>query len=161
MIIRKMKEEDLEEVNKIYNEEIRTSTATFNIKEWTNGDQKRWFEEHNKNYPIFVITENQKVVGWSSLSKWSDREAYKRTAELSIYLSKSARGKKLGTQLLNYIIDKAKKLPLHTLISLITSENEISIKIHEKFGFKNVGTMKEVGEKFGKLLDVVIYQKIL
>jgi len=161
MEIRKIQLKDLKEAKDIYNEEIKTSTATFNIEERTNQVQEKWFEEHTENYPAFVVIENSEVIGWSSLSKWSDREAYRRTAELSIYLSKKSRGKGVGKKLMIYTLDRAKELPLHTVISWITSDNEISIIMHEKYGFKNIGVMKEVGEKFGRLLDVVMMQKMV
>ncbi|MGM0509228.1 MAG: N-acetyltransferase family protein [Fusobacteriota bacterium] len=161
MNIRKMEEKDLKKVMDIYNEQIKNSTATFNIEEREMVDQKRWFEEHNDNYPVFIMEIDKKVIGWSALSKWSDREAYQNTAELSIYFEKESRGKGYGKTLMEYTLKKSRETNLHTIISLITGDNKISIKIHEKYDFKKVGVMKEVGRKFGEYLDVMIMQKMI
>ena len=58
------------------------------------------------------------------------------------------------------ILDKGKKVGLHTVVARIAESNEVSVRLHEAFGFEHIGTMKEVGTKFGKLLDVHLMQKI-
>ena len=100
------------------------------------------------------------IVGWTSLSKWSDRCAYSNTAEISLYVNNCFMGKGIGKKLMEHIIKKGESVGLHVLIARITEGNENSIHLHESFGFEHIGIMQEVGNKFGKLLDVYLMQKI-
>jgi len=117
-----------------------------------------WYNNHKENHPVFVAEENKTIVGWASLSPYSDRCAYDTTVEVSVYIHHDHRGKKIGSQLLEVTTLEGEKVKNHTVISRISSDNLSSIHIHEKIGYKHVGTLKEVGYKFGKLLDVTIMQ---
>lgn len=161
MTIRRCEKKDLEEILDIYNDAVRNTTISFDIKERAMEAQVRWFEEHGEHYPIYILEENSEVLAWLSLSRWSGRCAYKNTVELSVYVKKGHRGKGIGKKICDYSLEEAKKLEIHTIISLITEENEISINLHKKYGFETVGVLKEVGKKFDQLLNVIIMQKIL
>jgi L-amino acid N-acyltransferase len=120
----------------------------------------QWFRNHDAAHPVIVGLIDNNVVGWASLSKWSDRCAYDGTAEVSVYVHKDFRDKGIGKRLLEVITLEGKEKGLHTLISRISEGNEKSIYLHERLGFNSVGTLKEVGKKFGKLLDVHMLQKV-
>ncbi len=158
--IRKATKADLLQMLEIYNEAVQNTTATFDTNPRTMEKQIQWFEEHKANHPIFVAEENKTIVGWASLSPYSDRCAYDSTAEISVYIHADHRGKKIGSQLLEIATLEGRNVNIHTIISRITTENLSSIHIHEKIGYSHVGTLKEVGTKFGKLLDVQIMQYI-
>ncbi len=100
------------------------------------------------------------IVGWASLSRWSDRCAYSDTAETSLYVKEEYQGKGIGRKLIEAIVQEGQNVGLHTLIARITEGNKVSVHLAESVGFKHVGIMKEVGQKFGKLLDVILMQKI-
>ena len=95
------------------------------------------------------------------MKPYSDRTAYDETVELSIYIDPNHHGKRLGSKLMEELIVLGKKINLHTILSRVTSESLASIKLHEKFDFFEVGTMKEVGLKFGRRVDVIFMQKML
>ena len=156
--IRKSTSDDLKAILDIYNEAVLNTTATFDTTARTFEKQLEWYENHKANHPVFVAEENNVVVGWASLSPYSDRCAYDTTVEVSVYIHADHRGKKIGSQLLEVITLEGLKVKNHTVISRITSDNLSSIHIHEKIGYRHVGTLKEVGVKFGKLLDVEIMQ---
>lgn len=156
--IRKATKNDLEAILDIYNEAVLNTTATFDTTPRNMEKQILWFDEHKSNHPIFVAEENNTIVGWASLSPYSDRCAYDSTAEFSVYVHAEHRGKKIGSKLLEVTTLEGSKVKIHTIISRITSDNQSSIHIHEKYGYFHVGTLKEVGQKFGKLLDVEIMQ---
>jgi L-amino acid N-acyltransferase YncA len=158
--IRRAAIKDLAAITDIYNEAILKTTATFDTNPKTVEEQKPWFESHDSRYPILVAEKDGSVVAWASLSKWSDRCAYSDTAEISVYVKEEHRGKGIGKKLMHKILDQGQKKGLHTVIARISELNESSIHLHEAFGFEHVGTMKEVGRKFGKLLDVHLMQKI-
>ena len=151
---------DLGAITKIYNEAIRETTATFDTEQKTTDEQIRWFSEHGDKYPILVIGDDHQLIGWSALSRWSERCAYSDTAEISLYIQKDQQGKGFGRELLQATITKGRAIGLHSLIARITEGNEISVRLFRTAGFAEIGVMKEVGRKFGKLLDVYLMQLI-
>jgi L-amino acid N-acyltransferase YncA len=160
LIIRPANPDDLTAITEIYNEAILTTDATFDTETKTVESQSEWFEGHNSRNPIIIAENDREVIGWASLSKWSDRCAYSDTAEISVYVKGEYRGQGIGRQLIERIIQAGEEVGLHTVISRITAGNENSIHLHEIFGFEYIGIMKEVGNKGGRLLDVVMMQKI-
>jgi phosphinothricin acetyltransferase len=95
-----------------------------------------------------------------SLSEYSPRCAYADTVELSLYIKEEFRNQGVGKRLMTAVLAEGQKAGLHSVISRIAGGNDISIHLHKQFGFQDVGVMKEVGNKFGKLLDVYIMQKM-
>jgi L-amino acid N-acyltransferase YncA len=158
--LRSARMEDLGAITEIYNEAIIKTVATFDTEPKTFEEQKKWFEEHGSKNLIVVAEQNGVIVGWASLSKWSDRCAYSDTAEISLYVREEYQGKGIGRRLIEAIIKEGANTGLHTIIARITEGNESSIHLHRSVGFVHIGTMKQVGEKFGKRLDVHLMQKI-
>lgn len=159
-IIRRATIKDLAVITNIYNEAILKTVATFDTQPKTLEEQRLWFESHDSKHPILLAEQDNVIVGWASLSKWSDRCAYSDTAEISIYVKEEHRGKGIGTKLMNGIINEGRKTGIHTIIARIADSNEASVRLHKSAGFKHIGTMKEVGRKFGNLIDVYLMQKI-
>ncbi len=151
-------EDDQSGILTIYNEAVLNTTATFDTDPRTMDAQLEWFRKHKKNHPILVAESEHTIIGWASLSPWSDRCAYDTTVEVSVYIDKDFRGKGIGASLLEQITHEGKKVKNHTVISRISSDNLASIHIHEKAGYSIIGVMKEVGFKFGKFLDVTMMQ---
>jgi L-amino acid N-acyltransferase YncA len=158
--LRKATIEDLEGITEIYNEAILNTTATFDAQPKTLEEQKTLFQNHQPNYPILVAQQGNLIVGWASLSKWSDRCAYSGTAEASIYIRREFRGKGIGSQLLKALLEEGEEMELHTVIARIAGDNNASMHLFESEDFQKIGVMKEAGRKFGKLLDVHLLQKI-
>ncbi len=152
---------DLESLTQIYNEAIVTTTATFDTEPKSVAERMQWFQEHDERHPVLVAELDGLVVGWASLSRWSGRPAYDDTAETSFYVKSGFRGRGIGRKLKGAIIEEARRLRFHTLIARVAGESEVSVHLNESFGFVHIGTMKEVGKKFGRLLDVHILQKML
>lgn len=161
MLIRSAKLTDVPAILAIYNDEILHGVATFDTEEKTLAERETWFKQRQTTHPILVAEENGEVLGFSSAGPWSERKAYSATAENSVYVSKTSRGKGVGKLLLQALLVESKKFGLHTLIARITDGNQTSIELHKKHGFEHVGVLKEVGFKFGRRLDVTLMQKIL
>jgi len=159
--VRPASQEDLEPITAIYNEAILKTVATFDTVPRSLADQTKWFHDHAPRYPMIVAELDGKVVGWASLSRWSDRPAYDGTAEVSVYVEQDHQGKKIGSALLEALVEAGEKGGFHTLVSRIVQGSDVSIHLHDKLGFSHVGVLKEAGRKFGKRLDVTIMQKIL
>ena len=94
--IRRAVAEDIEAITAIYNEAILTTTATFDTETKTTAERMEWFTSHDHRHPILVAIVEGKIVGWASLSRWSDRPAYDDTAETSFYVESGQRGRGIG-----------------------------------------------------------------
>jgi phosphinothricin acetyltransferase len=158
--IRKAEIRDIKAITDIYNHAILNTTATFDKEKKSISDRKKWFNSHGSKNPILVAEINKEIVGWASLSSYSDKLAYSDTAELSVYVKEDFQGKGVGKKLIMDIVKAGEKAGLHSLIARITEGNEKSVYIHKVAGFKQVGIYKEVGFKFGKKLDVYLMQKV-
>ena len=152
---------DAAAIAEIYNEAILTTTATFDTEPKTPEERLTWLQAHDDRHPVLVAVMNDRIVGWASLSEWSDRSAYADTAETSFYVHSTQRGHGIGRTLKEALIEEARRLGFHTLIARVAEGSSASLHLNESTGFVHVGTLKEVGRKFGKLLDVHILQKML
>lgn len=158
--IRRATINDLSAITRTYNKAILTTVATFDTEPKTMEEQRGWFAQHGDKYPLLVAESNDAVVGWAALSAWSDRHAYADTAEISVYVDEDFQGKGIGRVLSEAVIKAGEEAGLHTLIARIVEGNEASVHIAETQGFVHIGIMREVGRKFGRLLDVYLMQKI-
>lgn len=162
IIIRPYVLSDCEAILNIINFNILNSTALYDYKARTLEQQITIFEDKlKKDFPIIIAEQNNTVIGFGYYSEFRFREAYKYTVEHSVYVANEHHGKGIGHLLLSELISLAKKQKLHTMIAVIDSENQNSVKFHEKYGFKTVGIIKESGFKFNKWLDSVIMQLFL
>lgn len=151
----------LKEIASIYNYYVINTTATFHAHELSADEIKELVFFDNEKYVTFVILRDDCICGFVSLKQHKTREAYNDTAEVSVYLDPDKTGKGLGSLAVNYIENHAKTKGIHVLIATICGENEKSINAFSRNGFFKCAHYKEVGRKFGQLLDVVAYQKIL
>jgi phosphinothricin acetyltransferase len=159
--IREAREADLERINDIYTQAVLRTTATFDMTPKSMEERRSWFACHGAAHPVIVAEEGTAVCGWAALSGWSDRAAYEHTVENSVYIAEECRGKGIGTELLRALIARARKLGHHAVIARIAQDNPASMRLHKAAGFFSVGTMKEVGVKFGRVLDVHILELLL
>ncbi len=158
--IRRAKIEDLPALTDIYNYEVINGTATFDITPKTVEERKPWFDAHcGEVCPLFTaVTEDQTVAGYVSLSPYRAKDAYKTTAELSVYVAKEYRQQGIGRQMMAFIIDYAKKQgSLHNIISVISGDNAASKKLHDSFGFVLCGVIPDVAQKFDRYLSIANY----
>ncbi|HWQ61179.1 MAG TPA: GNAT family N-acetyltransferase [Negativicutes bacterium] len=156
-----MNERYLDEVLQIYTHYVLNTTATFHARPLTREDMKALVFFGRERYKTFVICEEEEVCGYVFIAQHKPREAYDGTAEVSVYLKPAFIGKGIGSLAVQYIEEYAKKQGLHVLVATITGENEQSIALFARNGYEKCAHYKEVGQKFGRLLDVVAYQKII
>lgn len=160
--IRTALDQDLEAMLEIYNDVIVNTTAVYDYKPHTLEMRRQWFRiKEAQGFPVFVATENGKVVGFSSIGPFRAWAAYKYSVENSVYVAAEQRGKGIGKMLIAPLIEAAKQLNMHTIIAGIDATNEASIILHRKLGFKEVAQFKEVGFKFGRWLDLTFMQLLL
>ena len=150
--------QDLNRIVEIYNWAIENTSATFDTDRKTTQSQLGWFESHDEKHPVIVARENGRVLAWGSISPWSDRCAYSGTGEISFYVDPDFHSKGIGFNILKRLIEIGKEKNFRTLVSRIAGKSEASVHLHKKLGFSNIGTMKNVGKKFGEIIDVHLMQ---
>jgi len=159
--LREATEADLGAILDVYNDAVLHSTATFDLEPRTWAEQQRWFQEHRPPYAIFMAAAGDTIFGWGSLSRFRPRPGYRFTAEDSIYVRQDFRGRGIGASLLELLIEAASRGRFHSVMALIDGDNAVSVRLHERLGFRHVGTFREVGFKFGRWLDVVHMQRMV
>lgn len=163
MKIRPAKVEDASEIAAIYNELIDNSTAVWKTQPISAEDRADWIVDRAaKNFPVLIAEmPDGRVAGYASYGPWREGGGYRHTVEHSVHVAPEMRGQRIGTELLLAIVIHAKAAGLHVMIAGIEAENVASIALHQKLGFVQAGTMRQVGTKFGRWLDLTIMQLTL
>ncbi len=149
---------DLAFVAEIYSYESLFAYSTFETEE---RPVTEWERKLSSGDPFVVAVDGNQVLGFAYASPFRDRPAYRRTRETSVYLHRAARREGLGTRLYDALLAQLREADFHTAVALIALPNNGSVKLHETAGFELAGTMREVGDKQGRLIDVGIYQLML
>ena len=160
MLIRKAELKDLKDLLEIYNYEVVYGISTLDIHPKTLEEWQQWFDIHNiDNHPLIVAEIDRHAVGYASLSAYREKEAYRSTVELSVYVDVSYRKRGVAGQLMETILNMAKAdESIHMVVSVITGGNEASIRLHDKYGFSYCGSIHEVGVKLGEYRDIENYE---
>lgn len=161
MTIRDARPDDLGRIFEIYNREVEGSTATFDTEPRLLGQDDTWLTARDRaRHPVIVAEAGGEIMGWASLSPWSSRRAYHRTAEESVYVDTAQRGKGLGRALLAALVERARDAGLGVLVARIAEgeDQPASIRLHRSLGFTRIGTQRRCGEKFGRILDVELLE---
>lgn len=153
----------LEAIRGIFNEAILNTTALYEYEPRSMETMQTWWQAKQKaGHPVIgVLDETGLLMGFASYGPFRTFPAYQHTVEHSVYVDTRFRGRGLGTQLLERLIRTAEARGCHTMIGVIDAENATSISLHERLGFTPCGQVREVGHKFGRWLDIVLYQKLL
>lgn len=155
MKVRQMTADDYEEVVRIYEQGIKTENATFRTEalpyeEWTG---------HHHEHSRLVAIEGKQLLGWVALSPFSSIPAYAGVAEISLYIAEEARGKGVGTRLMEDVIQASEAAGIWTLQSQVFPENHASLRLHERFNFREVGRRERIGRLGGRWRDTVLLER--
>ena len=159
MTIRDFTENDYTSIVEIYNHAVDEKFATADTEYVTVKSKMDWFSQHSKKtYPIYVAEEDGQIIGWCSLSPHRPgRKALRTVAEISYYIHKDHRKKGVANSLINFTIEKARKLGFKNLITILLDLNRPSIYILEKFDFEKWGYLPDVAEIDGTICGQFIY----
>jgi L-amino acid N-acyltransferase YncA len=161
LTFQKAEENDLGAILDIYNFYILTTIATFNDTQISKEELQQLIFINHKKYQPYLIHYCNEMVGFCFLTQYRKKEAYDRTAEIRVYLKPEFTGKGLGRSVVAFLEKIVGSKQIRVILASISGENTASIKLFQRMGFEKCAHYKEVGEKFGRFLDVVDYQKIL
>jgi phosphinothricin acetyltransferase len=171
---------DAEAIRSIYNVEVETTTATFDLVPRSLPDQEAWLLARTGAFAAVVAIDDSPtahsgtdasppgqlepagaVVGFASLSPYKERAAYRTSVEDSVYVRQDRHGAGIGRQLVTHMLDVAVLHGFHAVFARIEASGAASLALHRACGFEMVGIEREVGRKFGRWLDVAIMQCLL
>ena len=153
LVVRDLRPEDWPAVAAIYRDGIRDGMASFEteVPPW-----EAWDAAH----PIRVVAElDEEVVGWAAAGPVSSRWAYRGVGESSVYVSRDRQGRGFGRSLMLDLIDRSERAGTWTLQTSIFPENEASLKLHHRVGFRVVGVRKRIGKRDGLWRDTVLLER--
>ncbi|WP_224962175.1 GNAT family N-acetyltransferase [Geomonas subterranea] len=162
-IVRCSFERHADAILEIFNEAILHSTALYDYNARTRQSMVDWFEaKRTGGFPVIGIEDGDGVLlAFGSYGTFRVFPAFKYTVEHSVYVHKDHRGRGLGRTVIKELIAAARENDVHAMIGGIDATNAKSIALHEQLGFKHVGTLPQVGFKFGRWLDLTFYQLLL
>jgi phosphinothricin acetyltransferase len=158
---REILEKDLGLVRDIFNHYIIHTTHNYRTVPLSIPELKKIIHPGHPRYRSFLIIESSEPCGFVYLSQFRKREAYDRTAEITVYLKPGSAGKGIGKYTLEYMEGIAREADIRVLVGIIGGENSHSISLFIKMGYRQCAHYRQVAEKFGRIMDVVVYQKIL
>lgn len=161
LAIRQAQLNDLPRLVAIYNQAVVNTTATFDLEPVSTDERRPWFLAHGDRYPLLVIEDQRRVLGYACISPYQRKPAYATTVESSVYIDEQHHGQGIGTLLMQELLRHTARLGYHSVLAIITGSNKGSIRLHQKLGFQQVACLKEVGYKFGAWQDVYFYQLML
>lgn len=162
MDIRAARDSDIAAITAITNDVIATSTAIYRDAATDEGERRAWMKaRRDAGYPVLVAVEGEDVLGFSSFGDFRVWPGYRHTVEHSVHVRADARGRGLGGQLVGALIEPARAMNKHVMIAGIDAQNDASLKLHTRLGFKKVAHFEQVGRKFDRWLDLVFMQRML
>ncbi|WP_077043856.1 GNAT family N-acetyltransferase [Rhodococcus sp. MTM3W5.2] len=162
MLIRDADHHDLPGILEIHNEAVLNTTAIWDEETVDVEDRREWLEaRHRAGYPVLVAESDGRVAGYASYGVWRAKSGYRYTVENSVYVHVDHHRKGIASQLMAALIERARAGSVHVMVASIESGNTTSIALHERFGFRTVAVMPEVGMKFGRWLDMTFMQLTL
>lgn len=147
----------------IFNEAILNSTALYDYQPRSLASMATWFSNKEaEHFPVIGIEDDtHTLLAFGSYGTFRVWPAYKYSVEHSVYVHQDYRGQGLGTQVMQALIATARQRDVHAMVGAIDSSNAGSIALHQRLGFQHVGTLPQVGFKFGRWLDLTLYQLLL
>jgi L-amino acid N-acyltransferase len=160
--IRLAGDDDLADILRIYNQAVEKTTAVFEYRPHTIEMRREWFRaKQAASLPVLVATESGALQGFATFGPFRAWPAYKYSVEHSVYVDESVRGRGVGRALVESVLTQARDRDLHVVMAGITSDNAVSLRLHETLGFTEVAHIREVGYKFGRWLDLKFLQIVL
>lgn len=158
-------EADLKALTALYNHYVRETPITFDTEPFTPEERRPWLLSHPEDGPhrlrVATDADSQEILGYATSSPFRAKPAYATSVETTVYVAPGAGGRGIGSLLYTSLFDALADEDLHRAYAGIAQPNAASARLHARFGFRHVGTYREVGRKFGRYWDVAWYEKPL
>ncbi|MBR9651791.1 GNAT family N-acetyltransferase [Thalassovita aquimarina] len=159
MQIRNATAADADAIAAIYNDAVLHSTAIWNDVTVDAANRARWIDDRQaQGFPVLVACDGADVLGYASYGPFRAFDGYRLTVEHSVYVDATRRGGGIGRALLQALIERARGDGFHVMVAAVEARNAGSIRLHESLGFEQTGLMPQVGQKFGRWLDLAMLQ---
>ncbi len=154
-MLREMTEQDAPHVLAIYKMGLETRNATFEteVPSWSDWDAKH--HAHSR----FVFVEDEKILGWIALAPTSARKVYAGVAEVSVYIDTTVLGRGIGSKLMAQVILSSEEQGIWTLYSSVFPENEATLRLHKKFGFRVIGKQEKIAKLDDQWRDTILLER--
>ncbi|MFE2041846.1 GNAT family N-acetyltransferase [Streptomyces sp. NPDC059477] len=163
--VRRGVESDLDALTALYNHYVSETPITFDTAAFTPEERRPWLLSHLKDGPHLLMVATQadsrQILGYATTSSYRPKAAYSTSVEVTVYVAPGAGGRGVGSRLYTALFAALADQDVHRAYAAIVCPNEASVRLHERFGFKHLGTYHEVGRKFGRYWDVAWYEKEL
>jgi phosphinothricin acetyltransferase len=161
VVIRPATPDDLTAINAIYNYYVAHSTCVWTTQPCSEAERIAWYQEHGPTMPVLVAEQSGRVVGWSALGSFRVAYTAAGTLEDSIYVHHNFHRQRIGSRLLQALIEVARHLGLRSILANISADQTPSVRLHERFGFQKVAHLRQVGTKNKQRFDAIYLQLLL
>ncbi len=149
-------ERDARAIRTIRNRAIDQTTAIWTSRTQTITEARAWLAEHLARQSMYVAEIDGQVVAFACWGPWHQKEGYRPTVENSVYVLDVYQGRGIGRRLMTSLIPAARDAGAHTIVANIEAANHSSLALHKSLGYATIGTLPQVGTKFGRWLDLTI-----
>ncbi|WP_111766704.1 GNAT family N-acetyltransferase [Nakamurella deserti] len=162
MDIRVARPDDAAAILEIHNAAVTRSTAIFTDRLETLAERQAYLADHAAaGHTVLVAEVDDRVVGYASFGTWRKKNGYRLTVDDSVYVRDGHQGAGIGSALLTALVARARAAGFHVMVADIEAGNAGSIRLHERLGFEVCGSVRQVGTKYGRWLDITIMQLLL
>ena len=161
VVIRPATPDDLTAINAIFNHYVAHSTCVWTTQPCSEAERIAWYQEHGPTMPVLVAEHSGRVVGWSALGSFRAAYTAAGTLEDSIYVHHDFHRQRIGSRLLQALIEASRHLGLRSILANISADQTPSIRLHETFGFQKVAHLHQVGTKNNQRFDAIYLQLLL
>ncbi len=155
-------EQDVPGILAIFNDVIATTTAVYREEPVSLEERLGWMKSRTAaGYPVLVAHDGNGVAGFASFGEFRAWPCYRNTVEHTVHVRADVRGRGVGQSLLLALLPRARALGKHVLVAGVDADNAVSLRLHQRLGFTEVGRFREVGRKFDRWLDLVFLQRFI
>jgi len=161
LIIRPATPDDLAAINAIYNYYVAHSTCIWTTQPCSEAERATWYQEHGPSMPVLVAEQGGRVVGWAALGSFRAACTAAGMLEDSIYVHPDFHRQGIGSQLLQALIELARRSGLRSLLANLSADQTPSLRLHAKFGLQKAAHLRDCGQKFNQRFDAIYLQLLL
>ena len=160
-VVRPAIDPDVVAITEIYNQAVAEGIATCDLSDVPVERRREWLAGMRHPYGVWVADDHGRVRGWVSLFPYDSKPCFHRTASFATYVHQDARRTGVGTALRTAMIERACENGFHTIVNRVWANNEASIALARRFGFTEVGRMRDLVHIEGRYVDCVFFQLVL